>query len=536
MYKIMFVDDDLLILKHLQQIFDWESLGFIVLPSATNGTIALKKIEFDIPDILICDINMPNMNGLELIEILKISHPDIQCILLTVNDSFCCAQQALNLGVKHYLLKPIEPDQLKKLIVDITKTLNTSHEHEVLINKLYNKAKLNDRMIRDKFLNWLVSGRQSLNENQLIEKLNFYHLPINANEFQIVSIHINSFNFDNIEGEQLENLIQTVVTSLEDTLSPYSNCVVFTDSFYQFNVLVGFSNDLVNFGPDITFLCHLLKDDLLFNLNLPVTIFYSRRYKGLSNIYRCYYDTKFLSQYTSSIMSQGILSFDEYLNHAFDAQVDLDAIRTETFRQLRAGNLSKLFLHLHNTLEHPFSHGAFDTFNMLRIDFVMTGIMYLQENQLSLQDIFDKNYTPLSEIVEINTLDECTQFFEYYFGKIINYIQSNKISSGRLIAEKCIELIQQNISSPELSVKWISTQIYINENYLSRIFRKEMNLSLSKFITRERLKTAKNYLNRGYRNLQQISQMVGFSDPLYFSKCFKKEYGIAPSQYISKIN
>lgn len=531
MYKIMFVDDDALIIRRLHQVLDWESLGFEALSDASDGVMALQMIPNNPPDVIICDINMPNMDGLELAAKIKENYPQIQCILLTVNDSFGCAQQALNIGVNHYLLKPIEPTKLETLILKILEQLHSSRKQEDYISSLHDKAILNERMIRDKFLNWLVSGRQTLDEKQIKEKFCFYQIPLDAEEFQMISIHVNTPGFQDTNGKILEDLMQTTTKSMEDTLSDYPNCVVFTDSFYQFNVLLGIPSDTTALGPSIDYLCHLLKDSLLFNLNLPVTVFYSRRYKGASNIYRCYYDTKFLSQYTSSIIDRGILSFDEYMQNAFDSEVDLDAVRTYTFRQLRSSDMQQLSGHLHTTLTRPFSRGAFDTFNMLRIDFVMTGLMFLQENKITLQDVFDRHYAPLADILELNEPEGCIVFLEHYYQEMIGYIQDSKVSSGHRISEKCIELIEQNIASQELSVKWLSSQIYINENYLSRLFRKEMNLPLVKYIMQKRMETARDYLNQGYSNLQQVSRLVGFTDPLYFSKCFKKHYGVAPSQY-----
>ena len=108
MYRIMFIDDDSLILRRLHQILKWEELGFEILPDALNGAAALERIQEMPPDVIVCDINMPEMDGLTLAEKVKELYPGIQYILLTVNDSFGCAQQALNVGVDHYLLKPIE--------------------------------------------------------------------------------------------------------------------------------------------------------------------------------------------------------------------------------------------------------------------------------------------------------------------------------------------------------------------------------------------------------------------------------------------
>lgn len=88
MYKIMFVDDDPLIVRRLHQILDWKTMDFEILPDAYDGISALSQLKSAVPDIIICDINMPNMDGLELAAILKEHYPGIHCVLLTVNDSF----------------------------------------------------------------------------------------------------------------------------------------------------------------------------------------------------------------------------------------------------------------------------------------------------------------------------------------------------------------------------------------------------------------------------------------------------------------
>ena len=213
-------------------------------------------------------------------------------------------------------------------------------------------------------------------------------------------------------------------------------------------------------------------------------------------------------------------------------EMDLDSIRSATFRLLRSDDETGLDAHVHSTLKLPFARHSFDTFNMLRIDFVMTGLMFLRENKLALQDIFDRHYAPLSDVMELNEPDGCSAFLGSYFRRILEHIRGSKVSPSRRITEKCMELIEQNLSSPELSVKWLSSQLYMNENYLSRMFRREMNLPLVKYMMQKRMEAAKKYLDEGYANLQEVSRLTGFSDPLYFSKCFKKEYGVAPSKYI----
>ncbi len=546
MYKILFVDDDPLILRRLHQILDWSSMGFEILSDAADGLSALEIMKNEVPDVMICDINMPNMDGLQLAEQVRDAHPNVQCVMLTVNDSFGCAQQALNIGVCHYLLKPIEPKKLEALMKKVLEQLNSFRQQDQYVSHLYNKAMVSEKMIRDKFLNWVVSGRQALSEQQLRDKFRFYELPIDAKEFEIISIHINTFEKHLLNEMGIDDLIGTVSKCVEDTLCDYQNCVVFSDSFYHLNILLGSNPQDLSFSQNVRLICQSLREGLLFNLNLPVTIFYSRRYQGYQNIYRCYYDTKFLSKYTQAVMDMGIISFDDYMHASMRNPIDFDSIRSCVLKQLRTDNAEALAAYVSQTFFgeqgidtqslplgiHQAFTMDFESFNMLRINFIMTGMMFLQENKAALADVFDKYYNPLTEVMDRDQPADCIEFIRDFYHKILAFVRSGKVSSGRRLSEKCVELIEQNISNPDLNVKWLASLLYVNENYLSRQFHKEFAIPLIKYIGQQRLFAAKNYLDKGYTNLQQVAQMVGFTDPLYFSKCFKKQFGVAPSKYI----
>lgn len=534
MYKIMFIDDDPLIVRRLHQIINWTSMGFEIPEDASDGNEALDKISQNPPDIIICDINMPNMDGLTLAEKIKSSFPHIEFIILTVNDSFGCAQQALNTGVDHYLLKPIDPEELGLIIKKILKGLESSQQERQYLDTLKDKALLSEHMIREKFLNWLVSGRQPLSEEQIRERFAFYQIPISGQEFQVLSVHINSFTDEMTGASSVEDLIEKAKNTIEDSLYDYQNWVVFSDSFYNLIVIFGFQDDRSFNNPSIELIGQMIRNNLLFHLNLPVTVFYSRKYQGARNLYCCYYDTKFLYQYTPSVINKGVLSFDEYIRSSLDSSFNFDTLRSDALKHLRSGGFNGLLELISSTLMRALAIGSIESFNMLRIDFVMTGVMFLQENRIAMQDVFQKHFSPLAEILEYNDAESCISFLKDYFRRILEYIDANKISPQNKITEKCMELITENISYQHMSVKWLASQLYINENYLSRLFKSETGLSLNRYITKQRMQSAKNYLDQGCTNLQQVSSAVGFSDPFYFSKCFKKEYGVAPSKYLQK--
>ncbi|HCM11961.1 MAG TPA: DNA-binding response regulator [Lachnospiraceae bacterium] len=539
MYKIMFVDDDPLILKRLNHILDWESLGFQIIANASSGEKALALIQKLTPDVVITDINMPNMSGLQLVEKSKSLSDKIKFIMLTVNDSFGCAQQALNIGVYHYLLKPIEKDKLLHLIHTLISNFENSKKQNQYMSNLRDKAILSERMIKDKYLNWLVSGSQPLTDQQIIENFNFYNIPIQADKFEIISIHINKLDTQVSNKQRLLSLIETVIRSVENTLCDYKNCAIFSDSTYNINVLLGFSQEQSIIEQNTEVICQIIRDNLLFEMNLPVTIFYSRKYDGYQNIYRCYYETKYLIKYTQGIMDMGIISYDNFISISLPVSINFDDIRSKTLKYLRANEITSVRAFVYDTISRPFVSSAssnFEYLNIISIDFIMTGIMFLQENKTAIREVFHKYFNPINEISEISNPIERSNFIIHYYEDILNYISANKISSGKSMVKKCMELVEQNISNPSLSVKWLASQLYINENYLSRVFHKEAGIFLIKYINNQRLIKAKYYLDHDYNSMQAVSQMTGFSDPLYFSKCFKKKYGVAPSKYIKMVD
>lgn len=534
MYKIMFVDDDPLVLRKLNQILDWTSLGFEVMASVTDGLQALDVMNTQIPDVMITDINMPNMDGIQLARKIKKAEHPIQLIMLTVNDSFGCAQAALNIGVTHYLLKPIEKNVLSELIYTVLDKLQDSRLHSEYVATLQDKALISEKMIKDKYLNWFVSGRQALSEEQIRNNFRLYNIPIEGSYFEILSIHMNDFAPSFSNDYPLHPLLSAALQCIENTLCNYENCIVFSDSFYHIIVLLGSAQAQPVLKQNPQLIAGSLRDTLLFELNMPVTIFYSRKYKSCQNIFRCYFETKYLSRYTQGIMAMGIISYENFISGSNSGTIDFDAIRSNILRSLRTGDLDRLRIYVDKTINaYAPAAAGFETYNIMRIDFIMTGILFMQENKANLRDIFDKYFDPLSEIAEKDEPMECIRFIHYFYEQMLIYANNNKISSGKKMVEKCMELIAQNIANPELSVKWLASQLYINDNYLSRQFHKETACSLLKYINNEKLEKARNYLNHGYQNLQTVSKMTGFSDPLYFSKCFKKKFGVAPSIYLN---
>lgn len=170
--KLLLVDDEVIILKGLAETYDWESMGYQVVGTADSGEAALALIEDEEPDLVITDIRMKKISGLELIERTKLSHPKIKFIVVSAYRDFDYARQACKGGALSYLVKPIDDEELERIMKEAYSTCIKEKEQE----KQYENWKKILIENEDSFLNQMleryVKDLISINElNQLAENL-----------------------------------------------------------------------------------------------------------------------------------------------------------------------------------------------------------------------------------------------------------------------------------------------------------------------------------------------------------------------------
>ena len=129
MYKLLLVDDEQIIREGLARMIDWEGLGLTLTASCSNALAALDSMTDDMPDILLADVRMPGMDGLELVERAMALHPQLQAIILSGYDTFQYAQQAIKTGVMEYLLKPCSQEELTSALERACRAVDRQRQH-----------------------------------------------------------------------------------------------------------------------------------------------------------------------------------------------------------------------------------------------------------------------------------------------------------------------------------------------------------------------------------------------------------------------
>lgn len=163
MYRVFLVDDRVDVVEGIMALVPWESLGCVAVGSATNGRDAYERIDAKQPDIIITDIKMPVMDGLQLIELCKEQKQQIRFIVLSGYDDFAFAQKAVRLGVDEYILKPAGVEEISETLKRIVESLDEEREKDASVRSLRRQLNQSLPLLRDEYFRFLVSaGRRQV--------------------------------------------------------------------------------------------------------------------------------------------------------------------------------------------------------------------------------------------------------------------------------------------------------------------------------------------------------------------------------------
>lgn len=202
MVKVYLVEDEIIIRQSIKNSIDWEKEGYEFVGDASDGELALPVILKEKPDILITDIRMPFMDGLELSRMVKAELPDIKIVILSGYDDFEYAKQAIKIGVAEYLLKPVSSAVLLEHLSEIAEKVRDEREDLALKKVYYQEMQENEELIKMKFLGELISGKLSLAD--AMEKGKRFHMNLSGPFYRIILFKF--IQEDHVQAEQSEAL------------------------------------------------------------------------------------------------------------------------------------------------------------------------------------------------------------------------------------------------------------------------------------------------------------------------------------------
>lgn len=532
MLKVFLVEDEIIVREGIKNSIDWEQNGLIFCGEASDGELALPVILEEKPDIVITDIRMPFMDGLELARQVKKELPWIKIVILSGYGEFEYAKEAINIGITQYLLKPISKHELTKCLITIRDNILAEQNEHAVYEKY--KFDLNEYYAEDKrrLFYDMVSGACAIDE--IIERGKKLNLELNANAYNIILYKVKEAKVDLHDSRIPDNLSK----ELEALIEQHVNAISF-DCLLEGNAI-------------------LLKGDSTDNvIKLQKAIV-----AGMEQLFAGYKDISYFGGIGKTVMdiSELSASFQEasrvfayrYIldeSHIFDSKeiaygqadlqnngADLEGImqlnkkKAEEF--LRSGNKKDIHYFVEEYLKciSNDSRSSLLFRQYIVVDMYCIVAAFAQELGCSRDSIAE----PFNEYPQLNMLfsfEQISKYIEDIFSHVIDLRDNISSSKFNDIINKAKNYINDNYTDDELSLNQVANHVYLSPTYFSAIFSQKTGQTFIQYLTDLRMSKAKELLKCTDMKTAEIAYAVGYKDPHYFSYIFKKTQNSTPKQY-----
>lgn len=517
MYKIIIVDDEKEVRQGMIQKVNFEDLGFSVVGEAENGVEALDIIEKENPDLALIDIKMPYMDGIELSEHIHNRFPALQVIILSGFDEFEFAQKAIRYNVMEYVVKPISSKELVKLLQRAKLQLDEEKRRKNDLMKIKSEYEEALPIIRERFLNALVLEKHTILD--LEKKIVKFKIPLGKSNYIVAIVRPDE------------------ITSSDEELYAYS--------------IFETCREIIGTEPITCF--HNHEGDTILIFDNRTTELYMHVLEEI----RAVVEKKHIQTVTIGLGEQ-VLMITEI------SQSYKGAVQALNYRLLEGGNkilwikdlepnrldvlafedIEEMFVGLIRQYNiegiNSFVDNEFDTLLTKRVN--ITNLkMYVMEMIMSLYKLtriygikhewFVENHDLYKAVHNIDDFNDMKGLVHRLSVEISELIKSTRKNSIKVLIEKAVEYLNAHYVESDVSLESVAEELHISSEYLSRQFKKEMEITFIQYLMSLRLEEAKRLIEDTNLKNFEVAETVGYSEANYFSYAFKKYYGISPSSY-----
>lgn len=515
METLLIADDEKNIRDGLKCILDWDALGFTLCGEAANGEEALSGILKDNPSLVLLDIRMPRLNGIDIIRIAREQGYSGRFIILSGYSDFSYAQAAIRYGVEYYLTKPIDEDELLDAINAIRESIEQERRKSDNIALYREKAK-------NAILHDLVTGSWKKNGAAGLSSADFQSMELAADIYQVVIYEKFGPSPDNINHDfaSLLNITNSRNHAFEHFEKDNKNVILLKGSF----ALRRF-REFLNHYEKTDFQAGSPMDTLFLTYGHPVEspdeicLSYDEAYTLIRRRFFCIQGQHTLGyEDLPAITSHRFLISDEKLHEYCDALTNY----------LQANNRKQIAATFFSLEEYLYNVDS--SIESVRL-FLTDLFLQLKENVGRLYSSSRVSFPSNSAI--INHIDNCHYLYEiilYISGQVKSVMDEGDNSSRDSILEDILYYIDNNYQN-NIKLETIAPLFGYNSAYLGKLFTKAIGENFNSYIDHRRIEHSKKLLGRRSIKVYEVSEQVGYKNVDYFHKKFKKYVGISPAEY-----
>lgn len=521
MIDIMLIDDDVAIRDYMRDIIDWKALNLRLVCEAGDSETARELYQLHRPKIVITDINIPIISGLELAKEFIAMDKEVRIIVITGYGDFENVRDSVNLGAIDLLSKPI-------LAAEINASLHKAVDHfEQMRRRLHTEQALsellteNKALLQERCVARLLAHPPEGSEDKLRRQLELLSISFPHRYFSTVLIHLEPTGPADLSGAAFS----TAFKKLCDMSFTANGFRIFSyfGTADRLDCLINWPFEQGN--DRIEAVLSKLLEETQFYFQTNFSAFIGSQVEHLSDLYRSAEQAQLAERFRDD-NCPGIVNYRNIGKLALSHR----PCSEQTMAQLLSHAQNFRYGEFQKCLKEVCSGANRETLQELSLElFSQLSSLCFQSGAYPWSTV---NYPKtVAQIFAASDLDTICQLLQETCKKLIDTLYQQRAKSKNQLIRLAKDFIRENLGDPDLSLERVSSQIGLSKIYFCQLFHKEEGVSFNTYLNTERINTAKMLLRTTTKKVFEISDEIGYSNPKYFNYVFKHAVGITPLEY-----
>lgn len=551
-FKMIIVDDEPLIRLGLKKYLDWDKYNIAIVGEAGSGIDALQLALEKRPDIIITDIRMPDMDGLELISKLAGELRDSIFIILSGYDYFDYAKKALSMGVFYYLLKPLEFEETTRVFEKCVEKLQENRRKRLLEKSINIKLNENERFLKDRFI---LSMAQNAMDSEACKKelerlgidlLNEYYVALLIQDNTQKSVTNAQKSDANIQKSDDEGRFWTIDNTVQQMLGRVAQaytgkgikcysflsrggigCVLsFSSGIDAAGTVKSLIHDFLTvFEKEVSSGCETgTKPDLIFTVGDKVA--------EIGKLSESFRKAQWLLNYRLLKPSQKVFcykDFSEENKKPLMLSPEQSRVLINCIENTDTTGLEEFMSALKKDILSHENLSAGQLYSVVH-DTIVTSVHFAYKNDMAVENVFIPKIFSSELLSGFQDLDSLFEWLNDFIKHLsLNYMEC-RFKQPRRIFSEIEKYIMENIDK-DVTLNVLAEKFYYNPTYLSRLFSEELGENFSSYIIRIKIEHAKKLLQTTNIKINDVCEAVGYKSYRHFVNTFKKITGVTPIEY-----
>ena len=533
MYRILLVDDEILVRDAIKENIDWKSIDCELVGDCENGKQAAEFVQEHPVDIVLTDILMPYMDGMELSHFLHDNYPDIVIVIFSGFGEFEYAKKAIQYGVSEYLLKPVTAMELTGVIEKMKQKVDQQRREKSKMDKLAQnseKYRKNEQIIRSKNMEALVNCTTDVNKT--IQRLSEMGVDISAASYRValfdIDLYSGMYKLDT-EKRQESALMAFVLFNISDEIVTREKAGI---AYQEGNNRVGILFQETwsrNFTSKTKEICREIQQKTKEVMGFDVSMGIGKWVKKPEELIQSHDMAAQTLQYRYLLGGNLLIDMEE--QHPAQ-EINLDESLADLKEFMKTGQKEQVDQTL-ATIEEAIRQALMEKSRacMYLQQVIRTMDNACEDVSADMDRIREDRDELLRQVTYQKSFEDACKVVQKHTDRIFEILSEMNTSSSERQARLAIDYIQKNYMDPDLSLNSICSYLNISTSYFSTIFKDETGETFTEVLIRTRMEKARELLEKTTMKNYEIAEKVGFSDPHYFGISFKKMTGCTPTDY-----